>query len=119
MTSPQRAHPPETTEGWYVLHQVFTWEGDALRQSLRADLRGELERFLDALLAPREGWSAVVPLIGSSADVMLIHFRPTLDAIADAQRAVAAFPAFAIARREYTFLSITEAGLYHASAQLA
>jgi peroxiredoxin len=61
----------------------------------------------------------VVPLIGSSADVMLLHFRPTLDAIADAQRSVAAFPVFSMARREYTFLSITEAGLYHASAQLA
>src|SRR3954468_7868643 len=105
MTTPLRAHPPETTEGWYVLHQVFAWDGDSLRQSLRADLRGELERFLEALAAPREGWSVLVPLIGSTADVMLIHFRRSLDSIGDAQRSVAAFAVFAMARREYSFLS--------------
>jgi len=119
MTDLPRAYPPETTEGWYVLHQVFAWEGDTLRQTLRSDLRGEAERFLDALESPSEGWSAVVPLIGSTSDVMLVHFRPTLDAIADAQRAVVSVPAFSMARRDYSFLSVTEAGLYHASAQLA
>ncbi len=115
----ERAHPPETTEGWYALHQVFSWDGDALRQMLRADIRGELTRTLDTLASPPEGWSAVVPLIGSKSDVMLVHFRPTLDLIAKAQRLVAALPAFNVARRDYTFLSVTEAGLYHASAQLA
>src|SRR3954467_955986 len=115
----ERAHPPETTEGWYVLHQVFAWEGEALRHLLRADLRGEVERFLNALATPSEGWSAVVPLIGSRADVMVVHFRPTLDDIGKAQRTLASIPLFAAARREYTFLSVTEAGLYHASAQLA
>jgi chlorite dismutase len=114
-----RAHPPETTEGWYVLHQVFSWDGDALRHMLRADSRGEVERLLNSLASPEAGWSAVVPLIGNRADVMLVHFRPTLDEIGKAQKAVASIPIFAVARRDYAFLSVTEAGLYHASAQLA
>ena len=40
-------------------------------------------------LGPRagdEGWSAVVPLVGSRADVMLIHLRGTLDGIGTAQQ---------------------------------
>ncbi len=65
------------------------------------------------------GWSAVVPLIGSSADVMLMHFRPTLDDIGVAQRQVARTPLFDLLAPSYSFLSVTEAGLYHASAQLA
>lgn len=65
------------------------------------------------------GWSAVVPLVGSRADVMLVHFRPHLDDIAAAQRQVAALALFDAMETVYTFLSITEAGLYHASAQLA
>jgi chlorite dismutase len=118
-----RAHPPETAEGWYALHQILSWDRPALR-SLAAEagatLRREAERTLDALVAPPEGgWSAVVPLIGSKADVMLVHFRPTLDDIATAQRCLGRITLFDALRPVYSFLSVTEAGLYHASAQLA
>ncbi len=119
MTDAARAHPPETTEGWYVLHQVFSWEGGELGPLARADMAGRSLQSLQALESPDEGWSTVVPLIGSSSDVMLVHFRPTLDALGEVQREVAASRIFGPARRDYTFLSITEAGLYHASAQLA
>ena len=121
--SPPRAHPPETTEGWYVFHQILRWNRRARRELVHAampDARVEAGRALDALAAPAGGgWSAVVPLIGSSADVMLMHFRPTLDDIAVAQRVVAKLALFDAMEVVYTFLSVTEAGLYHASAQLA
>ncbi len=118
-----RAHPPETTEGWYVFHQVLRWNRTALRDLRSASLspaRAEAERTLMALASPKAGgWSAVVPLMGSRADVMLVHFRPSLDDIAAAQREVASLSLFDAMETVYTFLSITEAGLYHASAQLA
>jgi chlorite dismutase len=118
-----RAHPPETTEGWYVLHQILAWDRAALR-ALTDDRRAALAREAEATLAQMEspqagGWSAVVPLIGSRADLMLLHFRPTLDDLGVAQRDVARLPLFDLLRPVYSFLSITEAGLYHASAQLA
>jgi chlorite dismutase len=50
---------------------------------------------------------------------MLLHFRPDLDAIGDVQRALARTALFDHLRPVYSFLSVTEAGLYHASAQLA
>jgi chlorite dismutase len=117
------AHPPETTEGWFAFHHVLTWDRAALR-ALPAEslpvLKRDAARMLDALATPTEGgWTAVVPLIGSRADLMLVHFRPTLDDIAAAQRAVAGVALLQAMRTEYTFLSVTEAGLYHASAQLA
>lgn len=122
-TDRPRAHPPETTEGWYALHQVFAWDGPALSAMLEApglDVLDGAERLLTELATPSSGgWTSVVPLIGSSADVMLVHFRPTLDDIGEAQRAVNSAMPFNIARKAYTFLSVTEAGLYHASAQLA
>ncbi len=125
-TSPEarvRAHPPETTEGWYVLHQVMAWDRRALRE-LRAgefsSLRAAAERVLGELALPAAGgWSAVVPLIGSRADVMFVHFRPTLDDIGDAQQSLSKLALFDALTPVATFLSITEAGLYHASAQLA
>ena len=118
-----RAYPPETTEGWYVFHQIFSWNRRSLRELSPASMEhawAEAQRALGALAAPTNGgWTAVVPLIGSRADVMIIHFRSTLDDIAVAQRAVAKLALFDAMDVVYTFLSVTEAGLYHASAQLA
>jgi peroxiredoxin len=117
------ALPPETTEGWYAFHQILAWDRPALRaipaESLPA-LRQQAERVLTALATPASGgWSAVVPLIGSRADLMLVHFRPTLDEIGVAQAELAKLPLFDALRPVYSFLSVTEAGLYHASATLA
>jgi len=118
-----RAHPPETTEGWYAFHQVLTLDRSALRAlagDIRTRVRDEAVRTLESIAAPEGGgWSAVVPLVGSRGDVMLVHFRPTLDDIGAAQQVVARAELFDHLRPEYTFLSVTEAGLYHASAQLA
>ncbi|MEP6729002.1 MAG: hydrogen peroxide-dependent heme synthase [bacterium] len=118
-----RAHPPETTEGWYVFHQIFAWDRAALRALDPATLlsaKQHAQRELTALATPAVGgWSAVVPLIGSRAAVMLMHFRPTLDDIGIAQRSIETLELFDVMRMEYTFLSVTEAGLYHASADLA
>ena len=117
-----RAHPPETTEGWYAFHQILAVDRAGLRARPddRERMRLEAEQALDAACTPAAGgWSAVVPLVGSRADVMLVHFRPTFDDIGDVQRSLASVELFDHLRPVYTFLSVTEAGLYHASAQLA
>ena len=118
-----RAYPPETTEGWYACHQILSVDRRALRMISaddRSRVRDEATRALAAAASPTgEGWSAVVPLVGSRADVMLVHFRPTLDEIGAAQRDLARAELFDQLRPVYSFLSVTEAGLYHASAQLA
>jgi chlorite dismutase len=118
-----RAHPPETTEGWYAFHQILAVDRGALRAvptQTRASMREEASSVLEGAANPRGGgWSAVVPLVGSRADVMLVHFRPTFDDIGEAQRTLARAALFDHLRPVYSFLSVTEAGLYHASAQLA
>jgi chlorite dismutase len=122
-TDKPRAYPPETTEGWYAFHQILAWNRPARRAIPVGELPSLLHRAvekLDAMAAPATGgWTAVVPLIGSRADVMLMHFRPTLDDIGDAQRALAQEALFDSLVPVYSFLSITEAGLYHATSQLA
>lgn len=107
------AHPPETLEGWYVLHQIFSIDPSVSHVS--AERVGSTQD----LAAPAEGWSAFVRLIGSPSDVMAMHFRPTLDAIGTAQRDLARSGIMDAFTLDYTFLSVTEAGLYHLTAQLA
>jgi chlorite dismutase len=58
-------------------------------------------------------------LIGSKSDYLVMHFRPTLDAIGEAQDKLAALPMMRGLRADYSFLSVTEAGLYHLTAKLA
>lgn len=65
------------------------------------------------------GWSCFVSLIGSTSDLMVIHFRDTLDGIGAAQSALAQTALARAFDPVYAFLSVTEAGLYHISAELA
>jgi peroxiredoxin len=120
---PDVVHPPETIEGWYALHQIFTIARAGLRR-LSADDRESLRASALAALCelrcgPQGSWSAVAPLIGSRADVMLVHFRPSVDELHAVQRRLAREPFFDHLRLDYSFLSVTEVGLYHATAQLA
>jgi len=118
------AHPPETLEGWYVLHQVYTVSRSRLRQLASGD-PAQLSHAAEALAAMTSGnaegggWSMVAELVGSAADVMIVHFRPTLDALGAAQREVAALAVMEGLALSYSFLSVTEAGMYHLTAQLA
>jgi Uncharacterized conserved protein len=109
------AYPPETIEGWYCLHQIFRNDARVAKDSFRGASK------LEAALAcdRKDGWSACVRLIGSSSNWMLLHFRPTLEAIAAVQARVALLPVSALLKLDYSFLSVTEAGLYHTTAQLA
>ena len=50
---------------------------------------------------------------------MLIHFRETLDELADVQLALRRSRLGALLTIAYDFISVTEAGLYHASAEAA
>jgi peroxiredoxin len=117
------AHPPETVEGWYALHQIYRLNVAALRGTAPAErsaIKARAAEALDVVAAPPEGgWSAVVELTGSVADVMLMHFRPTLSALRAAQRRVACEPLFDRFEPVYSFLSVTEAGLYHLTAAIA
>lgn len=125
----EEAHPPETAEGWYALHQIFSVDRRALRRVPPADLHRMKASVTDCLAllthtaatgeSNRPGWSTVVSLIGSDSDVMFIHFRESLDALGEAQGALAGEPLLDFLVPKYSFLSIAEAGFYHITADAA
>lgn len=114
MTQP--AQPPETAEGWYVVHHSLALDRAAWRAlgtGERAELRDGATRALEELAKPDEGgWTAAVVLVGSAADLLLMHFRPTLEALDSVQRRLRREAALDHLRVEYAFLSVTEAGFY-------
>lgn len=114
---------PGTIEGWYCLHQMVRVDWRSLR-ALGGQERGALVREAAELFTgfahPRGGgWSAAFRLVGGGADLMLVHFRETLDELADVQLAVRRSRLGALLHVVYDFTSVTEAGLYHESAQAA
>lgn len=130
MTTPPTAHPPETIEGWFVLHQIFRLKKPRLdatrlaRMAKRAVMEaGHGGKAPSKARAGKsgvwDGWSCCVRLIGSTSDVLVIHFRDSLDAIGSAQHDFARAELGGIVEPVYAFLSVTEAGLYHISADLA
>lgn len=133
MTNSPIAHPPATLEGWYALHQIFRLDGQRaqtkplqpLVKAARAALSKEIRpgpaaksRVKSTAGAPA-GWSCIARLIGSTSDVMIVHFRDSLEEIAAAQDAVARTALAKLLEPVYAFLSVTEAGLYHLTADLA
>ena len=117
---------PETLEGWWALHQIFTVKRTTPDEWLKqtglviANPIGQLaDSFAKLSLSGDNGWSVAVQLIGSSADVMLVHFRKTLDEIGVMQRWLSELPATASLEPRYSFLSVTEAGMYALTAKLA
>jgi peroxiredoxin len=126
---PTIAHPPETLEGWYALHQIFRWskqKPDASRLARMAKsfavAPGSVTKSRKdgaKSSSPLTGWTCLVRLIGSTSDLMVIHFRESLDAIGEAQEKVSKTEWGKSLSPVYAFLSVTEAGLYHITAELA
>jgi chlorite dismutase len=114
---------PATLEGWYALHQMVEIDWGALRAmpaAERARLAAEAARWFDERSALESGgWSAAFRLVGGGADLMLIHFRPTLDALSEAELELKHSALGALLRPSYDYLSVTEAGMYHATATAA
>jgi peroxiredoxin len=130
MTTQPIAHPPETLEGWFALHQIFRFrqpkvEAGRLTRMVKGAANALKPGKKSAAKAPTRkagstaGWSCFVRLIGSSADLMVIHFRDSLDSIAAAQDDLARSQLSGVLDPAYTFLSVAEAGLYHLTAELA
>jgi len=129
MTTPPIAHPPETLEGWYALHQIFRFgkqKPDATRLARLARSSATVlgsapnarKKGAKSVHAPI-GWTCFARLIGSTSDLMVIHFRESLDAIGEAQDALSKTELGKALQPVYAFLSVTEAGLYHITAELA
>jgi peroxiredoxin len=130
MTTQPIAHPPETLEGWFALHQIFRFrqpkiDGARLTKMVKAAANSRTSakksraKGKGAKTESGDGWSCFVRLIGSSADLMVIHFRDSLDSIAAAQDVLARSRLAGVLEPAYSFLSVAEAGLYHLTAELA
>ena len=109
---------PPTDEGWFVLHDFRTVDWDAWREAPernrdRAIVEGtEYLRRHEAVEDAPEGDSAVFSVLGHKADLLIVHFRPTLDALSRAERQFERTELAAFTAQPTSYVSVTEISGY-------
>ncbi len=111
---------PLTLEGASVLHQMMRVRWSAWR-ALAAAQRAEIAREASGVLAAMErnarGQSAAFSLLGHKGDLILVHFRPSFDELAQVERQIAQLRLSDFLEPASSYLSVVELGLYDSSMQ--
>lgn len=112
---------PLTLEGSFLLHQMFrvrwpSWK--ALSASRKKQAVKEATSLLQRMEKGGGEQSAVFSLLGHKGDLMLVHFRRTLDELNDAELRVANLKLAEFLEPTTSYISVVELGLYEASVRL-
>ncbi|MFD1684004.1 heme-binding protein [Halobellus litoreus] len=109
---------PPTDEGWFVLHDFRTVDWDAWRDAPdrereRAIAEGtEYLRRHEEITDADEGDSAVFSVLGHKADLLVVHFRPTLDDLSRAERRFEQTALAGFTDQPTSYVSVTEISGY-------
>jgi chlorite dismutase len=117
--SPSEA--PETLEGWYIQHDMFTvnWsQWWALPAAERDMLIDNTTAWLSEQAVPEQGSSAFFSLLGHKGDLLFVHFRPTLEALHAVKLGLRQTGLLTYLQPVYGYLSVVELGLYEVLAMV-
>jgi peroxiredoxin len=131
MSAPVTTHPetapadlppvPLTIEGASVLHQMFrirwpAWK--ALDDGARKRILDEAVPLLQSMEQNASGQSAVFSLIGHKGDLLIVHFRPSLDVLNQVELRFARTRLFDYLEQTTSYLSVVELGLYESTSKV-
>lgn len=109
---------PLTLEGSCILHQMFRVRWPAwkeLNESSRRDAVEEAARALGSMEQNNEQQTALFSMLGHKADLMLLHFRRTFEALNGMELTVANLKLAQFLEPTNSYLSVVELGLYEAT----
>ena len=124
MAVQQPAHPPVplTLEGSSVLHQFFRFDWKAWKSCADGERKQMIAEAVEALkmLEHSPGIStpvqtAVYSLLGHKGDLMLIHFRDSLEELNQVELILAQTPLYDFLELRHSYVSVVELGLYESS----
>jgi len=117
--------PPQTDEGWYALHDFrridwAAWRDAPERERDRAVEEGiEYLESHEAVDDAADDASAVFAMVGHKADLLIVHLRPTLDALSTAERRFDRTTLGAFTEQSTSYVSVTEVSGYVSDAYFA
>jgi chlorite dismutase len=112
---------PLTLDGSYLLHQMFRVRWPAWRAldiAKQKSLLDEAATTLRGMEANTQEATGLFSLLGHKGDLMLVHFRKTLDALNQAELELARLSLFEFLEPTTSYLSVVELGLYEASVKI-
>lgn len=117
------AYPPVplTLEGSFVLHQMFRLRWHAWREldhHAMKEVTEEAANLFGAMEQGKEEQSALFSMLGHKGDLLIVHFRRTLEALNSAELSVANLKLAEFFEPTTSYLSVVELGLYEATVRL-
>ncbi|WP_049985273.1 heme-binding protein [Halobellus rufus] len=109
---------PPTDEGWFVLHDFRTVDWDAWRDAPERERERAIREGTEYLTRHEdvadadEGDSAVFSVLGHKADLLVVHFRPTLDDLSRAERQFEQTALAGFTDQPTSYVSVTEISGY-------
>ena len=117
--------PPQTEEGWFVLHDFRNVDWDAWRDAPERERERAISEGVayledhEAVVDADEGTSAVFSVVGDKADLMVLHLRPTLDHLSTAERQFEHTALGEYTEQTTAYVSVTEVSGYVSDAYFA
>jgi len=112
---------PLTLDGSYLLHQMFrvrwtVWRG--LGATEQKHILDHSVKRLAAMEEKKQEATGIASLLGHKGDLMLIHFRKTLDELNQAELMITQLPIQEFLEPTTSYVSVVELGIYEASVKL-
>jgi chlorite dismutase len=112
---------PLTLDGTFILHQMFRIRWSAWRGLGALDQKNIVERatvMFTTMEQNKQEPTGVFSLLGHKGDLMIVHFRRTLDELNHAELRVSHSKFHEFLEPMTSYLSVVELGLYEASVKL-
>ena len=109
---------PATEEGWFALHEFRSIDWDAWRDAPDRKRERAIEegrsylRGREKLATADAGESALFSVLGHKADLLTVHFRPTLDELSTIERGFENTALAEFTTTESSYVSVTEVSGY-------
>ncbi|HET7325035.1 MAG TPA: heme-binding protein [Halococcus sp.] len=113
-----RREPPQTEEGWYVLHDFRTIDWDRWRNAPERERERAIEEGIEYLTSHEaledadKGGSAVFSVLGHDADLLCLHLRPSIAHLDTIERRFERTAFAEFTERTSSYVSVTEVSGY-------
>ena len=112
---------PLTVEGSFILHQMFHVRWPVWKAATSVEQKRAIEEATDLLEEMEKGGeeqSALFSMLGHKGDLMLLHFRRTLEGLNSVELRVANLTLAEFLEQTTSYVSVVELGLYEVSVRL-
>ena len=109
---------PQTVEGWYVLHDIYTFDWERWRAEPEAEREAVVSRATEWLsgLSAGKGDSALYSVLSQKGDLMFVHYRETPDALGEVELELRKLDLHDFLQPSYSYFSVIEVSLYEITA---